>query len=82
MPAEKEKTVARGGVAFDSLLDETCERLLDMQIRHSIRRMRELELRLAGLEDELNDFIGKSVLMPDAPGKERRLRPWKQKGRP
>jgi len=42
---------------FDTLLDETCERLLDRQVKYSIQRIHELEKRLCTLERELDDFL-------------------------
>jgi len=42
---------------FDSMLDETCERLLDRQLKYSIQRICDLEKRLCALEGELNEFI-------------------------
>ena len=44
-------------MAFDTLLDETCERLLDRQVKFSIQRIHELERRLDILERELDDFL-------------------------
>ena len=46
-------------LTFDSLLDETCERLLDRQVKYSIQRIYELEKRLGSLEHELDEFINK-----------------------
>jgi hypothetical protein len=42
---------------FDSMLDETCERLLDRQLRYSIQRIHEMEKRLVRLERELDEFL-------------------------
>jgi hypothetical protein len=44
---------------FDTLLDETCERLLDRQVKYSIQRIHELEKRLDTLERELDEFLKK-----------------------
>ena len=52
--------------SFGSLLDETCERLLDRQLKYSIQRIHELEKRLLGLEDELNDFLRGAAAKPGA----------------
>jgi hypothetical protein len=58
------RNVTAGGKAasvsdftFDSMLDETCERLLDRQLRYSIQRIYEMEKRLTRLERELDDFL-------------------------
>jgi len=53
----KAASVSEAAFTFDSLLDETCERLLDRQLKYSIQRIYELEKRLCCLEDELNEFI-------------------------
>jgi len=45
--------------SFDSILDETCERLLDRQVKYSIQRIYEMEKRLVNLENDLDDFIQK-----------------------
>ena len=44
-------------LTFDTLLDETCERLLDRQVKYSIERIHELEKRLDALERELDEFL-------------------------
>jgi hypothetical protein len=44
-------------ISFGAVLDETCERLMDRQIRYSIRRLQEMEDRLGGLEQELDAFL-------------------------
>jgi len=46
-------------LTFDSILDETCERLMDRQAKYSIQRILELEKRLVSLECELDDFMRK-----------------------
>ena len=58
------RNVTAGGKAasvsdftFDSMLDETCERLLDRQLRYSIQRIHEMEKRLVCLERELDEFL-------------------------
>jgi hypothetical protein len=53
-----EKSAAVPGVySFNDLVDETCGKLMDKQIKHSIRRIMEMEERLESLEKELDDFI-------------------------
>jgi hypothetical protein len=47
---------------FDSMLDETCERLLDRQLRYSIQRIHEMEKRLINLEHELDDFMARGQI--------------------
>jgi hypothetical protein len=45
------------GYTFSDLVDETCEKLKERQIKHSIRRIQEMEGRLFNLEKELDDFL-------------------------
>ena len=44
-------------LSFDSILDETCERLLDRQVKYAIQRIHEMEQRLDTLERELDEFL-------------------------
>jgi hypothetical protein len=53
------KAVSVSDFTFDSMLDETCERLLDRQLLYSIQRIHELEKRLIRLERELDEFLSK-----------------------
>jgi hypothetical protein len=43
--------------SFKEVVDETCNQLWDRRVRHSIRRIRELEDALATLELELDMMI-------------------------
>jgi len=61
-----EGTATAGGKAssvsdftFDSMLDETCERLLDRQLLYSIQRIHQMEKRLIRLERELDEFLAR-----------------------
>jgi hypothetical protein len=54
-----ETTTPISDFTFDSLLDETCERLLDRQVKYPIQRIYEMEKRLGNLEQELNEFLKK-----------------------
>jgi len=47
-------------LTFDSILDETCERLLDRQVKYAIQRIHEMERRLDTLERELDEFLSAS----------------------
>jgi len=47
-------------VSFDSILNETCERLLDRQVKYAIQRIHEMEQRLDTLERELDEFLSLS----------------------
>ena len=44
-------------ISFDSILDETCERLLDRQVKYAIQRIHAMEHRLDTLERELDEFL-------------------------
>jgi len=45
-------------ISFADVVDEACERLMERQIKYSIRRIQEMEERLSLLERELDDFLG------------------------
>jgi hypothetical protein len=56
--AQAEETAAPvSDIAFDTILDETCERLLDRQVKYAIQRLYEMEKRLDNLESELDEFL-------------------------
>jgi hypothetical protein len=55
MPGET--TTPISDFTFDSILDETCERLLDRQVKYAIQRIYEMEKRLGNLEQELDEFL-------------------------
>jgi len=57
----KAASVSETAFTFDSLLDETCERLLDRQLKYSIQRIYEMEKRLCCLEGELDEFLRKNA---------------------
>jgi len=52
-----EKAALNSDITFDTLLDETCERLLHRQVKYAIQRIQEMELRLGNLERELDEFL-------------------------
>jgi len=43
--------------SFSDVVDETCKKLMDQQIKYSIRRIQEMDELLAGLEKELDSFL-------------------------
>jgi len=45
---------------FSDVVDEACGKLMDKQIKYSIKRITEMEENLANMERELNDFLEKS----------------------
>jgi len=52
-----EKIIPASDITFDSLLDETCERLLDRQVKYAVQRIADMEKRLNKLENELSEFL-------------------------
>jgi len=52
-----QQTALYDDISFDSILDETCERLLDRQVKYAIQRIHEMERRLDTLERELDEFL-------------------------
>jgi hypothetical protein len=53
----QQKVPESGYYAFSEVVDKACEGLMDRRIKYSIRRIREMEDQLNGLERELNDFL-------------------------
>ena len=43
--------------SFSEVVDNACEKLMDRQIKHSIKRIQKMEERLSCLERELDDFL-------------------------
>jgi len=43
--------------SFAEVVDEACKQLMDIQIKHSIRRISQMEERLSCLEQELDAFL-------------------------
>ncbi|MDR2518709.1 MAG: hypothetical protein LBD13_04770 [Spirochaetaceae bacterium] len=64
---DKESVILSDNVSFESVLDKTCERLWGKKIQYSIRRIRELETTLQGLEQELDTLCQKSTTDPPYP---------------
>jgi len=54
---EQQKMPESGFYAFSDVVDQACEKLMDRQIKYSIRRIREMEERLCELERDLDDFL-------------------------
>jgi hypothetical protein len=57
MTLDKKPATIPGLYTFSEVVDEACEKLMDRQIKHSIRKIQEMDERLAGLEQELEDFL-------------------------
>ncbi|MDR2730499.1 MAG: hypothetical protein LBB81_06330 [Treponema sp.] len=50
-------TEERDFTSFSEVLDKACERLMDQQIKYSIRRIQAMEEKLIYLERELDEFL-------------------------
>jgi hypothetical protein len=46
-----------GIYSFCEVVDSACEKLMERQIKHSIRRIREMDERLSLIERELDEFL-------------------------
>jgi hypothetical protein len=46
---------------FSDVVDEACGKLMDKQIKYSIRRITEMEEYLVNMEKELDVFLGKAT---------------------
>jgi uncharacterized protein YqgV (UPF0045/DUF77 family) len=51
--------ILTGVSSFSEVVDEACERLMDHQIKYSIKRIRQMEALLTDLERELDEFLFK-----------------------
>ena len=53
-----EKAAAVSGTyTFSEVVDEACGKLMDKQIKYSIRRIHEMDEYLCEIEKELDDFL-------------------------
>jgi len=57
MTINKKGAVSPGVYSFTEVVDEACDKLMDRQIKHSIRRLAGLDERLSVLEQELDEFL-------------------------
>ena len=57
MASGEKPAVLSGTSSFGEVVDEACERLMEQQVKYSIRRIREMGDRLDGLERELDEFL-------------------------
>ena len=48
-----------GIYSFNEVVDSACERLMERQIKYSIRRIKEMDERLSRMERELDEFLFK-----------------------
>lgn len=59
----EKSTAVQGIYTFSDVVDEACEKLMDRQIRYSIRRIQEMEDLLADIGKELDTFLQKTPLI-------------------
>jgi hypothetical protein len=53
-----DKPAAVTGIySFNDVVDKTCEKLMDRQVKYSIQRIQKMEECLTVLEKELDDFL-------------------------
>ena len=57
MASGKKPAIISGISSFSEVVDEACERLMEQQVKYSIRRIQEMKDRLDGLERELDEFL-------------------------
>ena len=57
MSFEQKHVIISDFCSFSNLVDEACDKLMDQQIKYSIRRIQKMEERLSDLEQELDDFL-------------------------
>jgi hypothetical protein len=57
MAFENKPVIITEETSFEAVLDSACEKLNEKQIQYSLRRMKEMNETLAGIEKELNDFL-------------------------
>jgi len=57
MTFENKPFILTEDTSFESIVDPAFERLNEVHIKYSIRRIREMNEVLAGFEKELNDFL-------------------------
>jgi len=50
-------TVVSNASSFSDVVNEACEKLMDRQIKYSIRRIQEMDEHLTCLEKELDEFL-------------------------
>jgi hypothetical protein len=57
MNSSEKPPALSGPPSFETVLDQTCDRLWDRKVQYSIRRLREMEGHLSVLEQELDALI-------------------------
>ena len=54
---DKKPVILTEESSFATVLDTACERLQEKHIQYSLRRIKEMDEELAGLQKELDDFL-------------------------
>ncbi|MDR0568314.1 MAG: hypothetical protein LBG87_03815 [Spirochaetaceae bacterium] len=67
---DKESVILSDNVSFEMILDKTCERLWGKKIQYSIRRIREMDATLQGIEQELDALLAQQKAPPVPEDKE------------
>jgi hypothetical protein len=49
--------VVSGVYSFSDVVNQACEKLMDRQIKYSIRRIQEMDEYLSAMEKELDEFL-------------------------
>jgi hypothetical protein len=57
MTSEQESVLLSNTTSFETVLDQTCERLWGKKVRYSLRRLQELDSDLLNIEAELDVFL-------------------------
>ena len=57
MASGEKPVITSSRSSFSEVVDEACERLMERQVKYSIRRIQEMGERLDGLERELDEFL-------------------------
>lgn len=57
MTSEQKSVMLSNAASFETVLDQTCERLWGKKVRYSLRRLQELDRDLQNLEAELDVFL-------------------------
>ena len=57
MASGEKPVIVSKKTSFNEVVDEACERLMDSQIRYSIRRIQKMSDKLDELELELDKFL-------------------------
>ena len=57
MPFENKPVILTEKLSFETVLNTACERLEEKHMQYAIRRIREMDIILASIEKELDEFV-------------------------